>query len=117
LQVQFRGRDAGASRLLAELMANIKINGLGLNLVAEGLGRKDKSSLDVVVERWLVRGGCVVIIAQRVAKYDVAEILIGYLIIATPSGNRWFCVNEPMNTTDLSNITCYPGRTIRSRIV
>jgi hypothetical protein len=105
LQVQFRGRDAGASRLLAELMANIKINGLGLNLDAGRPGRKDESFLDVVVERWLVRGGRVVVIAQRVAKYNVAEILIGYLIIDTQSGNRWFRVNEPMINIDLSKIT------------
>ena len=58
-----------------------------------------------MTERCLSGGERVVVIAQRVAKFDVAEMFIGCLIIDTQSGNRWLWANEPMNNIDLGNIT------------
>ena len=102
-QVCFQSDDE-LSRLCAQLANNIQFNGLGLNRRPVDKKCRDESSLDIAVDRCLKGGERVVVLAQRVSKFAVAELLIGYMVIASQSGNRWFWMCPPVDTFDPSNI-------------
>ena len=76
---------------------------MGLNFRLDEKEGLDQSGLDVVVDKYRTGEERVVVLAQRVRKFAVAELVVGYMVIGTESGNRWFWMNPSADHFDKSN--------------
>lgn len=78
------------------MLSKIRINGLGMNVKAETPSETGESFVDVVVDAPPQGGDRVVLMSQRVDISGIGEIVVGFLVIALKSGNRWFLINPKL---------------------
>ena len=82
------------------MLLNMRFNGLGMNLETDEPQLTGECNLDLVVDGQLSGEERVILITQSVDIPLIGEIVVGWLVVAVHSGNRWFLLNPGLGLPD-----------------
>ena len=83
-----------------QILDQIKCNAIGLNAGTKNPEKTGEAYVDVVIDDPRKDGERVVVVTQRVQRFDASDVLIGILVLAVNANNRWFWINPSILTAD-----------------
>jgi hypothetical protein len=91
------------TRSFAELISNIRFNGIAWNVFPDQPQLTGEASIDVIVDNYL-SGERSMVIAQYVVEFNSSKILVGVLVLVIPTNNGWFWIDPSTQNNLQSNI-------------